>query len=135
MSRGVQIARWVLAAAYIVAGVIHLHSPDFFLRIVPDWVPFPRLTILLTGGCEIAGALGLLFPRTRRITGVMLGLYAVCVFPANIKHVIDDLSSGTGLGIWYHAPRLFAQPFIVWWALYAGGVTRWPFRAAVTPAR
>ena len=54
----------------------------------------------------------------------MLALYAVCVFPANIKHAIDDLSSGTGLPIWYHAPRLLLQPLIVWWALWASKLRR-----------
>ena len=33
-----------------------------------------------------------------------------------------------GLGLAYHIPRMFAQPIIVWWALWAGGVTDWPFR-------
>ncbi len=56
----------------------------------------------------------------------MLALYAVCVFPANIKHAIDDLSSGSGLPIWYHAPRLLLQPLIIWWALWAGGMRRRP---------
>jgi uncharacterized membrane protein len=80
--------------------------------------------IAATGICEIAGAIGLLVPSTRRIAGIMLALYAVCVFPANIKHAIDDLSSGSGLPIWYHAPRLLLQPLIRWWALWAGGMRR-----------
>ena len=31
------------------------------------------------------------------------------------------------LGWAYHAPRLLFQPVIVWWALFAGGITNWPF--------
>jgi hypothetical protein len=27
----------------------------------------------------------------------------------------------------YHGPRLLLQPVLVWWALYAGAVTDWPF--------
>lgn len=129
MERSIAVARWLLAILYCAAGILHLTRTHAFLAIVPGWVPFPRETVLVTGGCEIAGAIGLLVPRTRRLAGIMLALYAVCVFPANIKHALHDLGAGTGLGWGYHGPRLLAQPFIVWWALVAGEVTRWPFRA------
>ena len=118
----------MLAAAYLVVGIIHLRSPDAFMPIMPDWVPFPRETVLVTGVCEIAGAVALLIPRLRWWAGVMLAAYAVCVFPANIKHAVEGVAvGGTALGAWYHVPRLLFQPVIVWWALFAGGVTDWPF--------
>jgi uncharacterized membrane protein len=92
-------------------------------------VPWPHLVIAATGLCEIAGAFGLLTRRLRQAAGIGLALYAVCVFPANIKHAIDDLSAvAPHLGWWYHAPRLLLQPVLVWWALVAGDVVRWPLR-------
>jgi uncharacterized membrane protein len=120
---------WVMAAFYLVAGIGHLAAPDAFLPIVPDWVPFPRAVILVTGACEIAGSVALLTRRLRRLAGIMLALYAVCVFPANIKHAL--------LGVhlppvpdswWYHAPRLALQPVLVWWALFCAGMIDWPTR-------
>ena len=128
VERTQEVARWPLAAAYAFAGWMHVQRPGFFLPIVPGWVPAPRATVIATGLCELAGAAGLMVPRTRRLAGAMLGLYAVCVFPANIKHAVDDLSGHRGLGLAYHGPRLLAQPAIVWWALFAGQATRWPFR-------
>jgi len=126
--RGRAISRWVLAAAYLLVGIIHLRSPDAFLPIVPGWVPWPRETILATGICEIAGAAALLTARLRRLAGIMLAAYAVCVYPANIKHAIDHVAiGGPALGWWYHGPRLALQPVLVWWALFAGGVVAWPF--------
>lgn len=123
--------RWILAAGYALVGYIHLASPAGFLPIMPDWVPYPRLVILGTGGCELAGAVGLLLPRARWIAGVMLAAYAVCVFPANIKHAVDHVAvGGVVLGPAYHVPRLLFQPVLVWWALFAGRVTDWPFRTA-----
>ena len=121
-------ARWVLAILYGAAGALHLVTPDTFVQITPDWVPFPRQVIVVTGLCEIAGAIGLLTPSLRRAAGIALALYAVCVFPANIKHAMDSLSDGPGqLGWWYHAPRLALQPALVWWALFAGDIIQWPF--------
>ena len=126
-------ARWTarspLALVYAFVGVAHLRSPEFFMPIVPGWVPEPRLVVLITGACEIAGGAGLLTTRFRSLAGIMLALYAVCVYPANIKHAIDDFAAGgSHLSWWYHGPRLAFQPVFVWWALYAGAAIDWPFK-------
>lgn len=122
------ILRWTLAAAYLSVGIVHLRSPEAFLPIVPLWVPFPRDVVLITGACEIAGSIALCTTRLRFLAGVMLALYAVCVYPANIKHAVDGITvGGAHLGWWYHVPRLAFQPVIVWWALFAGRVVDWPF--------
>lgn len=129
--QGRAVARMLLSIAYLFVGVVHLRSPQTFLPIMPGWVPFPRETILATGLCEIAGAVALMTARFRRLAGLMLAAYAVCVYPANIKHAVDHVAIGGGRpGWWYHAPRLLLQPVLVWWALYAGRVVDWPFRAA-----
>lgn len=129
IEQGRSVLRWLLAAIYLAAGVLHVAAPRAFLTIVPGWVPFPDEVVFLTGLCEIAGAVGLVTRRWRGIAAVMLALYAVCVFPANIKHALDGLVYGRNtLGWAYHGPRLLFQPVIVWWTLFAGGVTDWPFR-------
>lgn len=123
------ILRAVLAIAYLAAGILHVFHPAPFLTITPAWVPFPARVVLVTGLCEIAGATALFVPRLRWWAGVMLAAYAVCVYPANVKHAVDYVTHGTGgLTLWYHGPRLAFQPAIVWWALFAGQVIDWPFR-------
>jgi uncharacterized membrane protein len=123
------LLRALLVLLYVVAGVAHLTAPDGFLAIMPDFVPFSRQVVLLTGVAELAGAAGLLIPRLRWWAGVMLALYAVAVFPANIKHAFAGVTiAGVELNWWYHAPRLALQPVLVGCALYAGGVIDWPFR-------
>lgn len=124
------VARLTLAPIFFLVGVVHLTRPGFFAPMMPAIVPSPRLVILLTGAAEVAGAIGLFVPRVRPLAGIMLALYAVCVYPVNINHAVHDLSTGTGLGWAYHYPRLFAQPLICWWALVAGGVWRSPFARA-----
>jgi uncharacterized membrane protein len=121
-------ARRLLSAAYLVAGLAHLRSPAGFVAITPFWVPWPRQVVALTGFAELAGAVGLLVPRTRRAAGMALALYALCVWPANLNHALNDIPlGGVRFGWGYHAPRLALQPAIFWWALWAGGVTSWPF--------
>lgn len=123
--------RWLLAVFYLAAGVLHLVAPLPFLSITPGWVPWPGAVVALTGAAEIAGAIGLAQSRSlrwRRAAAIGLAIYAVCVFPANINHfAIDMAREDGGLGLAYHVPRIFAQPLIVWLALWAGEVTDWPF--------
>jgi uncharacterized membrane protein len=122
--RARRIARWLLALAYLAAGILHLRSPGGFVAITPDWVPWPERVVALTGLAEIAGAAGLMIPRLRMAAGLGLALYALCVWPANINHAVNDIAiGGAHLGWWYHGPRLAAQPLIIWWALWASGAT------------
>jgi uncharacterized membrane protein len=121
--------RWLMAAFYLAAGILHLRRPEAFLPIVPGWVPAPREIVLLTGAAEIAGAFGLLVPRLRKAAGLGLALYALCVFPANIKHAFQDIAiPSLPRSWWYHGPRLALQPVLIWWALFAAGLVDWPWR-------
>ncbi len=123
------VLRWLLIAAYLYAGWLHVTRPQIFMPIMPDMIPYPREIVIFTGLCELAGAIGLMIPRLRWLAGLMLAIYAACVFPANIKHALYNVHVGNGtLGWWYHGPRLLLQPVIGWWALFAGGVVSWPFR-------
>ncbi len=115
-------ARVLLAWLYAVAGLAHLSWPAPFLLIMPEAIPFPEAVVLITGLLEIAGAIGLLLPRWRKAAGLMLAIYAVCVFPANIRHVSMGFEiAGWTLDWWYHGPRLALQPVLVWLALWTGG--------------
>lgn len=116
--------RWLLAAFYGLAGVVHLARPAPFLTIMPSWVPAPEAVVLLTGVAEILGAIGLVQPVSkplRQAAGWALALYALCVWPANINHFMLDMARADGgLGLAYHVPRMIAQPLIIGLALWVG---------------
>lgn len=128
-------ARLVLAAVFLGAGVLHLMVPGPFVRITPAWAPQPALVVALTGIAELLGAAGLMIPRLRVAAGWALAAYAVCVYPANIQHAVNFMTSGAGLGWAYHGPRLLFQPVIVWWCLWASTAIDWPFRRSQAAAR
>lgn len=118
----------LLATIYFVAGVAHIRSPDGFLAITPEWVPYPQLVIFWTGIAEILGAIGLYIPKLRKSAGIGLALYALCVYPANINHAFNNIAmGGEPLSWWYHAPRLAFQPVAIWWALWVSRAIEWPF--------
>lgn len=122
------VMRWILAAFYSAAGIAHLRAPDALLAITPSWVPFAPQVILVTGLCEIAGAIALVTTPLRRWAGIALAAYAICVWPANFKHAFEGVELPHIANSWlYHGPRLAFQPVLVWWALYCAELIDWPW--------
>jgi uncharacterized membrane protein len=125
-----RLAMRLAMAAFFAGGFwLHMAAPGKLELITPDWVPCPYAVALITGWLELAGAIGLLIPRTRRAAGIALALYTVAVWPANIHqafaHIVVPPIPDTW---WYHGPRLALQPVLAWWALFSSGVTDRPFR-------
>lgn len=116
--------RVLLAAFYLIAGVLHLVFPHPFIAITPRFVPAPEVVVWVTGVAEILGAIGLVQPFSRRLrqaAGWGLAAYALCVWPANVNHMLIDLARPEGgLGLAYHVPRLLAQPLLIALALWVG---------------
>jgi uncharacterized membrane protein YphA (DoxX/SURF4 family) len=92
------LMRWAMAIFYLVAGVLHIQSPDAFLPIMPDWVPAPREVILFTGVCEVVGALALVTRPLRWWAGLMLALYAVSQRTSNTLFITFSYRSCLRVG-------------------------------------
>jgi uncharacterized membrane protein len=83
------ISRYLLAAAFIVAGANHFRSPELYLSMMPPWLPAHEALILISGATEIAGGIGLLIPRTRRAAAIGLILLLIASFPANVHLALN----------------------------------------------
>jgi uncharacterized membrane protein len=77
------LSRYLLALFFIAAGINHFLLPDFYLRMMPPYLPASLLLVQLSGIAEIG--LGLLV-ITRFTLIARIGLIAllVAVFPANL---------------------------------------------------
>lgn len=114
------IARALLAGLFLVAASLHFTATDAEERLVPAWLPARRALVYLTGVWEIAGAIGLLIPRTRRAAAWGLVALLVAVFPANVNHAVDNLQLGGLLDSrLYQWLRLPLQPLLIWWVLWS----------------
>jgi len=124
------VMRIAMAVFFAAGFVLHLKATDQLVAITPDWVPYPREVVLITGLIELAGAVALLVPGLRRATGIALAIYVIAVWPANFKHAFAHIvTPPIPDSWWYHAPRLALQPVIAWWALFSTRVVDWPFRS------
>lgn len=108
----------LLAAAFTAAGALHFLRPTMYEEIMPDYLPAHRELVLASGAAEIAGAALVVFPRTRRIGGLVLAATLAAVFPANVDMALhaDRYESLPPALLW---ARLPLQGLLIWWALRA----------------
>jgi uncharacterized membrane protein len=122
-----------MALVLLFTGTDHLVNSWRYLPMMPEIVPWPRFVVLFTGLCEILGGLGLLVPRTRRLAGIMLAVFFVCVLPANINAAWQGIRiPGLEAPDWVYWARIPLQAVVCWWALYAACVINWPGGPAST---
>lgn len=118
------LARIALGSIMTFAGVTHLTvARDEFQAQVPDWFPLDEdFVVIASGVAEIGlGAAFAALPRHRRTVGMLLALFFVAIFPGNIAQYLEG-TDAFGLDTdRKRFVRLFFQPVLVLWALYAGG--------------
>jgi uncharacterized membrane protein len=78
-----------LAVVFAASGTLHLARPQTYEPLMPDFVPAHREVIVASGLAELACAVGLLHPRSRRAAGWASALLLVAVYPGNLK-MADD---------------------------------------------
>lgn len=68
---------YVMSIIYILAGCMHFLKPKVYLRIMPRYIPQPKLMVALSGIAEIALGIGLLFSKLRSfsIYGIIAMLF------------------------------------------------------------
>jgi uncharacterized membrane protein len=79
-----RITKWIFAAAFALAGANHFFNPDFYLRMMPPFLPAPLFLIYLSGFFQISLGVLLLVPRFSRRAAYGLIALLIAVFPANI---------------------------------------------------
>jgi uncharacterized membrane protein len=119
------IGRILLGSAMVGAGVMHLTTQrQEFQAQVPDWFPLDEdLTVLASGAVEIAlGGAFVALPKHRRTLGALLAGFFVAIFPGNIAQYVEG-TDAFGLDTdRARLVRLFFQPLLALWALWAGGM-------------
>ncbi|HEX5486654.1 DoxX family protein [Limnobacter sp.] len=117
-------SRWALvltALFFLTGGVLHFVLIDYFIAIMPAYLPWHRELVQVSGVFELMGALGILIPATRQWAA--WGLIALCiaVFPANLNMALhpDHFSN---IPVVLLVARLPLQLLIIWIVAKAGGL-------------
>ncbi|MDO3408165.1 hypothetical protein QWJ34_00140 [Saccharibacillus sp. CPCC 101409] len=117
------IGRVLFALVFVAAGIYHFLEPLGFAALLPHFLPLllREWVIWITGVVEWILAILLFVPRIRKLTGLIITIYLIAIFPANIYAAIFHIP-GPGpadtppIFLWL---RLLAQPLLIWWILWA----------------
>ena len=78
------ISIYLMSFFYIYVGIKHFTNPQWFMKIMPPYLPYHLQLVYLSGFFEILLGLMLLFENLRFIAGWGIILLLIAVFPANI---------------------------------------------------
>lgn len=110
------IAKYILiiisSIFYVLVGIKHFIDPNFFLAIVPPYLPYHLELVYISGLFEILFGVMILFPKYRYWGSVGLILLLIAVFPANI-YLFQSVEAQKAIG---------ATQEIVTWRLPVQGI-------------
>ena len=113
-----EAGRGALVIMFLFTGFSHFSGLKHgFAAMIPEPLPNDLWVIYLTGLFEIAGAVGLLIHRTRRLVGICLVLLLVAMFPANVNAIVNEIPLGGNAPtpLWVRAPMQLLYIGMVWW--------------------
>tara|TARA_B100000212_G_C27271578_1_gene489002 strand:+ start:244 stop:618 length:375 start_codon:yes stop_codon:yes gene_type:complete len=104
---------------YVIVGIKHFIEPEYFLSIVPPYLPYHLELVYISGLFEILFGLLILFPKYRYYGAIGLILLLVAVFPANIylaqsKEAQEAIGASQEIATW----RLPIQGVLIWIAYF-----------------
>jgi uncharacterized membrane protein len=110
----------LMAAFYALAGVNHLRAPEFYLPIMPPYLPWHEALVFLSGVAEVIVGVGLLIPRTRVLAAWGAIALLIAVYPANVHMALADVPVGdpprsSGMLRWVRLPLQFVLIAWAWW--------------------
>ncbi len=118
----VHILALIYGIPFILIGIEHFREPQKFVDIVPKYMPFALFLVYLTGVMEIVGGLGIIYPETRELTGRLMVLFLIAIYPANLNMWMNDIPyNGTRLTTQGHLFRLSVQILLIVAALGFSG--------------
>ena len=108
---------YLMSFLYISSGVQHFYNTDWFIKIMPPYLPYHKELVYLSGVFEIILGTMLLFEKTRFLAGWGLILLLIAVFPANIYVAqTNGVAMGTSAAIaWGRLPFQVVFIALAYW--------------------
>ncbi|MBO6573812.1 MAG: hypothetical protein JJ896_00220 [Rhodothermales bacterium] len=113
------LALLALAAFWVAAGANHFINPEFYLQLMPPWIPAHEAMVFWSGVAEVAGGIAVLIPAWRARAGVFLILVLIGVTPANLHMALnpgDFAELGPAWVFWVRLPIQVLFGLWAWWA-------------------
>ena len=107
----------VMSWFYIYTGLLHFTNTNWFLQIVPPYLPIKLELVYLSGLFEVILGIMLLVPALRYYAGWGLILLLIAVYPANIylAQTNGAAMNTSALVAWGRLPFQFLFIGIAYW--------------------
>lgn len=115
MGVGKIIVIGILFLMFALVGLGHFMVPEMFVAIMPHNIPQKELLVLITGIAEVAGAVLLLVPPTRRLGATIILLLLLAYVPVHVNMCFDPDTLGD-MPVWAAWLRLLFQFVLIYWA-------------------
>ena len=114
-----------MAVFIIITGFSHFKFQKGMAMMIPDFIPAKLFWVYFTGIIEVAAGIGLMIPSIRELTAILLIVFYVLVFIANInssrKKINIFKADFTGPGMTYlYKERIPMQIILILWTWYFG---------------
>ncbi|WP_035899259.1 MauE/DoxX family redox-associated membrane protein [Leeuwenhoekiella sp. MAR_2009_132] len=106
---------FLMAAMYCFAGIMHFIKPKAYLRIMPRYLPKPKVLVCLSGLAEILTGIGLCFPETKNIA-IWCIILMLTVFLLVHFYMLSSDKAGLNLPKWILWGRIILQFGLMYWA-------------------
>lgn len=116
-------SRIIMALFYVAAGLNHFWHPEFYLPLIPDYLPWPKVLNFLSGLGEIVFGLGLFFPQTRKAATWGIICLLIAFIPAHVYFIEIGSCVAHSLCVppWVSWLRLILiHPLLMAWAYWVG---------------
>ena len=114
------ISIYSLGLGYLMVGINHFLDPDFFLNIMPPYLPWHLELVYLSGAFEVVMGLSLMIPKLRTYAAWGTILLLIAVYPANIYLAFNEapqkaLEISPFLASWVRLPIQFILIALAYW--------------------
>ena len=115
MSIVYQISMYVMAVLYIAAGINHFVNPKFYVKIMPNWMPWHEPLVLISGIAEVVLGVLLIPEATRPYAAWLIIAMLIVFFAVHIDMVVDFYQNNKP-GLWLVILHVPLQFVFIWWA-------------------
>jgi len=111
---------WLMGPLYVVAGVMHFYRPDYYMPMMPPYIPLHAAMVFLSGVAEVVLGVAILIPSTRKLAAWGLIALLIAIFPANVHIAVHNIpvfgaSEGPGILGWIRLPLQGVLIAWAWW--------------------
>ena len=116
-----KVSLYIQVGFYLFAGVNHFIDPEFYLDLIPDYLPAHDFINQLSGIIEIVFGIGLFFKGSRKFSALGIIVMLLAFIPSHVYFIQigSCVEGGLCVSEWVGWLRLILiHPLLILWAWY-----------------